>query len=137
MLTSQLAAIKIAEVGLYGSEEARLAIEQGIISDALQDIVDAKMKVYIWFNRNLADTTKIPIVTVIQRMPYTYLRVDEVARVNEIINFLVGDIWNKALSNQNSLNTQESAALTELSNILLDNQNDLIVEYLSSSNDFA
>ena len=99
MLTSQLAAIKIAEVGLYGSEEARLAIEQGIISDALQDIVDAKMKVYIWFNRNLAESTKIPIVTVIPRMPYTYLRVDEVARVNEIITYLVGDVWNKALSN--------------------------------------
>ena len=35
LLTSQIAAIKIAEVELYGSEEARLAIENGTISDAL------------------------------------------------------------------------------------------------------
>ncbi len=95
------------------------------------------MKVYIWFNRNLAEVTKIPIVTVIPRMPYTYLRTEEIARVNEIITFLVGDVWNKAISNSNNLNTQESTALTELSNILLDSQNDLLVEYLSSNNDFA
>ena len=95
------------------------------------------MKLFIWFNRNLAESTLIPIVTVIPRMPFTYLRENEVARVNEIITYLVGDIWTKALSNQNSLNSQESAALTELSNILLDSQNDLIVEYLSSSTDFG
>ena len=95
------------------------------------------MKIYIWLNRNLAEVPKIPIVTVIPRMPFTYLRVNEVARVNEIITFLVGDIWNKAQSSQNNLNTQESAALTELSNILLNSQNDLIVEYLSSSADFG
>ena len=94
--TRQVEAIKIAEAELYGSEEARVSVYDKTVTGEQASQIDASMKRFIWDKKTLTQADKIPIVTVVPRMPYTKVRLEEFARVEEIKQYLIVDIWNKA-----------------------------------------
>ena len=51
--TSEYEALKRAEIELYGSNTARLAIESSSVSLELQAEIDANMQDFIWKHRTL------------------------------------------------------------------------------------
>ena len=105
LTTSEVEAIKRSEVELFGSEAARVAIEAGLVSSTQQTQIDTNIQDFIWEHRVLSESQKIPVVTVVPRMPYTRLRLDSLARVEEIKKHLIADLWDKKFVRQEALTT--------------------------------
>ena len=105
LTTSEVEAIKKAELELYGSESARAAIEAGSVSSTQQTQIDTNIQDFIWEHRVLSEDQKIPIETVVPRMPYTRIRLDSLARVEVIKTHLIADLWEKKFVRQEALRT--------------------------------
>ena len=65
------------------------------------------MQAFIWQHRTLYSSQKIFTSTVVTRMPNTLLRLEELARVEEIKTFLIDDLWDKKFVQEVSLTTSE------------------------------
>ncbi len=57
---------------------------------------------------------KIPIVTVIERMPFTNLSLEDIARVEQIKTFLIGDLWTRAFEKGEKLTFEQSSAVRQV-----------------------
>lgn len=65
------------------------------------------MQAFIWAHRTLYNSLKIPIETVVARMPHTFIRLEEFARIEVIKTFLIDDLWNKQFVEKVALTTSE------------------------------
>ena len=77
-----------------------MAIESGVVSSTQQTQIDTNIQDFIWEHRVLSEDQKIPIETVVPRMPFTKLRLDSLARVEEIKTHLIADLWEKKFVRQ-------------------------------------
>lgn len=61
LTTNELEALKRAELEVYGSVTARVAIANHFVSQELQADIDSKVKAFIWKHRLMYESDKIPI----------------------------------------------------------------------------
>lgn len=69
------------------------------------------MTSFIWSHKALYNFQKIPIYTIVDRMPHTFLRLDELARIEVIKTFLIDDLWNKQFVEEIALTKSEQKAV--------------------------
>ena len=69
-------------------------------------------------------------------MPYTTLRLEDLARVDEIKTFLIDDLWNKRFEQATPLSLSEQSAVDEVGRLLFGS--DLLFdEFKDETTDFS
>ena len=69
-------------------------------------------------------------------MPYTTLRLEDLARVDEIKTFLIDDLWNKRFEQATALSLSEQSAVDEVGRLLFGS--DLLFdEFKDETTDFS
>lgn len=112
--TRERVALDKALSEMYGSDDLRDIVERGDVTAESQLEIDNNIRAFVWRHRQLSFFDKIPIVTVIQRMPFTNLSLDDIARVEQIKTFLIGDLWTRAFDKGEKLTFEQSSAVREV-----------------------
>ena len=77
----------------------------------MQAQIDDNMRTFIQSYMNLDEAEKITIGVAVPRMPFTRIRFEDFAKVDEIRTFLIQDLWFKPVENLSNL---ENEAVVEV-----------------------
>lgn len=98
---------------LFGTEEyQQLWHFDGINGDGVQLAIDNNMRAFIKKYEGVEQLTQAD--RIVPRMPFTTLTFDEIALIESIIEFKIGDLWKKAYDTTSGTQDFTSDDLTKL-----------------------
>ena len=72
------------------------------------------MQDLIWNSRELSPSDYIPIVDIIERMPYTVVRQAEFLQIELIKKHLIADLWYKKFNLKQTLSSEDEAFVQQV-----------------------